>query len=201
MILRVVFLLSIFCFPIASQAIGNFKPSEAELRLLPKFCSLRATRWGNDIKDPRIQPWYAIYGSDWIHMHHYCKGLDHINKGNGLGAHRVFQYKTAINELSYSLRRAEPRGKESVILPKIYTKIGEAYEGLGNKVSAESFYRKSIHTFPKYLSAYKRLVNMLIRSNRFNEAKVINDKGILLFAKSKFFPRKKQIIEKGLAPE
>jgi tetratricopeptide (TPR) repeat protein len=201
MILRSILLLSIFCFPLITSAIGSFKPTASELRLLPEYCKPRATGWGDDIKDPRVKRWYAIFGGDWRHMHHYCKGLNHINKGNSLVDNRIFHYKTAISEFAYCIRQAKSEGYKSVLLPLLYTKTGDAYANLDNKPIAERYYRKSINKFPKYLSAYKRLVTLLIRSNRFKEAKIINDQGLDKFSKSKFFKRKEPKIEKGLTPE
>ncbi len=201
MIPRSILLLSIFCFPLVASAIGNFKPTASELRLLPEYCKPRATGWGDDIKDPRVKRWYAIFGGDWRHLHHYCKGLDHINKGNSLIANRIFHYNRAIGEFAYCLRRAESGEYKSILLPLLYTKTGDAYVGLDNKPVAERYYRKSINKSPKSISAYKRLVTLLIRSNRFKEAKLTNDQGLNRFSKNKFFKRKRAKIEKGLAPE
>jgi tetratricopeptide (TPR) repeat protein len=201
MLLRSALMLCILCFPLIVFSIGDFKPTSEELNLLPEYCKPRATGWGDDIKDPRVKRWYTIFGEDWRHMHHYCKGLYHINQGNRPIDKKMFHFHSAIRELSYSLRRAEPRGKKSILLPLLYTKIGDAYVGLGDKVKAETYYRKSIVKVPQHSSAYKRLVTLLIRSSRYKEAKIINDQGLQLFKKNKFFRRKEPSIEKALKIE
>ncbi len=61
-------------------AIGKFKPSPAELRMLPAYCGPRAQPWGNGGSRPEVRRWFQVFWRDYVHMHHYCLALLSLRK-------------------------------------------------------------------------------------------------------------------------
>lgn len=201
MILRGCCLCVLFLFSLDTLAIGNFKPTEAQLRTLPEYCKPRATGWGNDPRDPRTKRWFKIFGNDYTHMHHYCDGLKDINEGNRATdkVKRGRYFIHAVQELSYVERNAGKGGTKFKLLPQLYAKMGEAYSGYGDIPNAERYYRKSIREYPKYSRSYMMYINLLIRAERYQDAKEINDLALKQVKKTKFFKNKEKEIDSALA--
>ncbi len=201
MLLRVYCIAILFFFSLDTLAIGNFKPTEAQLRLLPEYCKPRATGWGNDPKDPRTKRWFRIFGNDYTHMHHYCDGLKDINEGNRetdpVTRGRYFIH--AIQELSYVERNAGKGETKFKLMPELYVKKGDAYVGMGDIPNAERYYHKSIREYPSYSRSYMMLINLLMRLERFEDANEINELALKQVKKTKFFKKKKKVIDNALA--
>lgn len=93
-----------------AQAIGAFKPSKQDLAMLPAYCGPRAEKWGNDTSRPEVAHWVRVFGSDYMHMHHYCITLQAINQASFTmdEKKRRAAYKRAMNNLKYMEGRVSP---------------------------------------------------------------------------------------------
>jgi tetratricopeptide (TPR) repeat protein len=83
-----------------------FAPSARELAILPPFCKAKLSA------DPSDDAAYAAsIGPDWLHIHHYCFGLNFANRYYQDFGNRVAQaddLKEAINNYDYVLEHATP---------------------------------------------------------------------------------------------
>ncbi|HAN56200.1 MAG TPA: hypothetical protein DCQ77_08455 [Betaproteobacteria bacterium] len=83
-----------------------FAPSASELAVLPPFCKAKLSA------DPSDDAAYsASIGPDWLHIHHYCFGLNFANRYFQDFGNRVAQaddLKEAINNYDYVLEHATP---------------------------------------------------------------------------------------------
>ncbi len=83
-----------------------FAPSASELAVLPPFCKAKLSADPSD-----DAPYVASIGPDWLHIHHYCFGLNFANRYFQDFGNRVAQaddLKEAINNYDYVLEHATP---------------------------------------------------------------------------------------------
>ena len=83
-----------------------FAPSASELAVLPPFCKAKLSADPSD-----DAPYAASIGPDWLHIHHYCFGLNFANRYYQDFGNRVAQaddLKEAINNYDYVLEHATP---------------------------------------------------------------------------------------------
>jgi len=103
----------LFLFYEHSLAIGNFKPTQSELAALPPFCKPRAEAYGNQNDHPEVKHWHEVFGPDWIHMHHYCAGLNAINASyrSANRQEKDNNLRKAIGEFTYTINNSNPNTK------------------------------------------------------------------------------------------
>ena len=83
-----------------------FAPSASELAVLPPFCKAKLSADPSD-----DAPYAASIGPDWLHIHHYCFGLNFANRYFQDFGNRVAQaddLKEGINNYDYVLEHATP---------------------------------------------------------------------------------------------
>ncbi len=189
--MRLIFFLS-FTFLISTKcafAVKPFAASDAEVAVLPKYCEVKL-RKERPSYEQQHNYWSNIFGKDdWNNMHHYCYALYHINRyySELRPADRRHYAKVAINNLDYVINRATPNFK---FLPEILVKKGTILSSIGEKNKAIMLFNDAIRINPKYAPPYKKLSQIYIDNNQFNEAKSILEKGIKNIPKSKSLKRR-----------
>lgn len=150
-------------------AIGNFKPTPAELAALPAFCGPRAEPWGNQADRPEVKPWLAIYGPDWGHMHHYCSGLNFINQSyratSAYEKERVL--RAAIREIDYTIRNTR---KGTPLAAELLMARGTALIGLKRHSEAGRDLESALAIDPKLRRAYVSLADVYIALKQQDKA-------------------------------
>ena len=194
------FLWVLFSVPPAVQAVGAFRPTEAELQLLPSYCRPKAA--ANTGNSATVKRWFRVFGPDYKHMHHYCRGLVSISRGDTTfsgseseGAQRKHHYQTAISE--FTATADQYATKTFKLLPELFVKRGDAYSRLHDDASAEVDYLTAYNRYPKYPVAYMKLVDLYLKQGRIGEAKAINDAALERFNKKKAFIRRADKIKKA----
>lgn len=166
-----------FTFSACVMAIGNFKPTSAELAVLPAFCAPRAQPYGNDSNHPEVKVWFGIYGQDWIHMHHYCEGLNHINQSYRSANRREKEriLAAAIGEFDYTIRNVRPNTK---LIADILMARGQALIGLGRIPESISDLQKAVAIDPTLRRAYGLLADGYVTANQSENALKVVSEGI-----------------------
>jgi tetratricopeptide (TPR) repeat protein len=72
-----IFLVVVFCISVA-HAEGYSGPTEAELSGLPPFCAVKMRAMRGDPEAPKIGE--SMIGSQFGNSHHYCFGLNYLNR-------------------------------------------------------------------------------------------------------------------------
>lgn len=86
----------------AAQA--NWLPSPAEMAALPPYCAARFNE-GSDA----FRTWRSNMGGDFSHVHHYCAGLNFLNRARGsFTSGRNGGLGAAVREFDYVLTHASP---------------------------------------------------------------------------------------------
>lgn len=93
-------LAALFALPAAQAAWG---PTAAEMAALPAYCGARFNE-GSEA----FRAWRATMGGDFIHIHHYCAGLNFLNRSYGMasGKNRQGTLGGAVREFDYVLTHA-----------------------------------------------------------------------------------------------
>lgn len=158
-------------------AIGNFKPSPAELAALPAFCAPRAQPWGNQASHPEVRPWASIYGQDWIHMHHYCAGLNFINRSyrGASKSEKDNTLRTAVSEFDYTLKNIR---SNTALSAEVLMARGQALLGLGRVPEANRDLDRAVAIDPKLKRAYGLLADSYVALKQKDKALQVISEGI-----------------------
>lgn len=95
-------LAALFVVPAAQAAWG---PTAAEMAALPAYCGARFNEGSEAFKT-----WRSTMGGDFIHIHHYCAGLNFLNRSYGMSSTKARQGALggAVREFDYVLTHASP---------------------------------------------------------------------------------------------
>ena len=150
-------------------AIGKFKPSPGELRMLPAYCGPRAQPWGNDGSRPEVRRWLQVFGRDYMHMHHYCLALLSLRKASVQIDPRMRRatYEVARRNLIY-MEKNVSRG--FVLWPELKLLLAEAYRGLGEFGKAVVAAEAALAMKPDYGRAAVFLADLWIGMDKPEEA-------------------------------
>lgn len=147
---------------------------EDEFSKLPPYCKIRLTKKSSD---PEFKALSSSLGSDFIHAHHYCAGLNVMNyyyRTTGADAKQKV-LKEAVNQFSYMVDKAKPTW---VLMPEIYANRGEAYLLAGNFGQGIADMKKAISLNPVLLKPYVALADHYTRHKQLQNAMEIINEGL-----------------------
>lgn len=163
-----------------------FPETEADFALLPPYCKARFGKTNSaDAKN-----WKRKMGREsWTHIHHYCSGLDSLNKANMADSKdkRVDALKAALGGFSYMQEHA-PR--KFILQPEISTQKGRVYLRLNQHGAALQEFYNAIKLNPKYVPAYSELGDYYHDNNNPEEARKILELGLKNVPESKSLKRR-----------
>lgn len=167
---------------LAFEASAAFPATEAEMALIPSYCKdTQGFGYGDATSNtsPRARSWVAMMGDTFWHMHHYCVGL--IQRNRALKANidpdrRRGLWQSALGEYNYVL--GANKDKNFVLLPEIYTRVGEAELKLSNPRGAEEAFAQARKIKPDYWPAYSHWAEYLIQVGKRAEARALVKSGL-----------------------
>jgi tetratricopeptide (TPR) repeat protein len=151
--------------------------TKEEYRLLPAYCRNQGNVAPELFNPDKGEQWRNQLGRDFTHIHHYCWGLVSVTRGYRAGrtsGERRFQFGQAVQDISFSIERSSP---EFVLLPEMYTKLGEAYLGLRNDRNAEMAFQKAWEKNPSYWPPYVWWSQRLLKQGKTKEALAVAEEG------------------------
>ena len=89
----------------AVPVMADWVPSQTEMAALPGYCAAKF----NEGKNPEsAKVWRASIGSDFMHIHHYCAGLNFLNRARGMasGNDKRGTLGAAMTNFNYMLNNA-----------------------------------------------------------------------------------------------
>jgi len=191
---RVFFLFVLALIAVASKT-SEGKPqdlqdiSEAEMRVLPRYCAdTQGFKYGYK-GSPNYQYWESLMGPAFWHLHHYCWSLIQINRSNRAGTpnhRRLSLREAALGGYLYVINNSPDN---FVLLPEIYTKKGEVELLLRKIQNANESFAHARKLKPDYWPAYSHWAEYLIRIGQKNDALSIVKSGL------KFSPKAKVLLE------
>lgn len=147
---------------------------EDEFSKLPPYCKIRLTK---NSSDAEFKALHSSLGPDYIHMHHYCAGLNVMNyyyRTTGAAGKKTV-LREAINQFSYMVDKAKPTW---VLMPEIYANRGQAYLLGGNFGQGIADLNKAISINPRLLKPYVALADHYTRHKQPQNAMGIISEGL-----------------------
>ncbi|MCG2577758.1 hypothetical protein LZ012_12210 [Dechloromonas sp. XY25] len=164
------------------QTAYAFPATDTEMALVPNYCrDTQGFGYGDATSNPspRSGHWVSLMGKTFWAMHHYCRGLIKRNRAMKSGiSHEERQHllKSAIDEYEYVLNNN--KDAEFILLPEIYTRIGEASILISNPSAAEQAFAHARQIKADYWPAYSHWAEYLIQKGKRTEAKQLVKSGL-----------------------
>lgn len=152
-----------------------------EIALLPHYCKFvgiyNMNVPGGD--DPaEIAKYKEILGYMYMHMHHYCRGLQQTNYAKIFArdqVERMERFKQSIGEFNYVLGYMKD---DYVLLPEVLTKKGENLFRMGKPVDALASLQRAIEVKPDYWPPYAALSDYYKDNGNKAQARAWLEKGL-----------------------
>jgi len=165
-----------------------------ELALSPRYCP-HTQSFGRYTSTAEGRQWAARLGEhSFAAMHHYCWGQ--INYQRALRSSTPQQEKRFLlgevrRDYLYVTKAAS---KGFVLLPEIYTRLGEVEIRLVKITEAEASFAKARALKPDYWPAYSHWAEYLIANGKENEAKKLVEAGLKYSPTSKVLRAQQRLL-------
>jgi len=166
MLTRLELMLGLAGFALIQPAAADWKPSPAEMAMLPPYCAARF-----DEQSEAFKTWRSTMGQDFIHVHHYCAGLNFVNRALGMVSSdkgRQGTLEAALRNFDYMLTNTHP---DFYLRPEILMNRGIALSMMNRTGEAIGDLLKSIEANPDQPRAYLTLAEMYEKQK--NRAKAL----------------------------
>jgi hypothetical protein len=157
--------------------------TDGEIALLPPYCvDTQGFSYGASANNmsPRAPRWIALMGETFWAMHHYCWGLANFRRAQMAGVpkeRRAYLVQTAIDDYRFVVRNAPAT---FVLLPEIYTRIGEAHVFLRQYTQAGSAFEKARSLKPDYWPPYVAWIDVLVQLKLTTQARKLLSEGLAI---------------------
>lgn len=155
--------------------------TQLEVALLPEYCADAQTfnGWGDQVynRSPNAPKWLALMGKGFWAMHHYCWALIRLGriKSNTppiiVKGHRL----AALGDLGFVIQNTPP---DFIMLPEIYTKVGEVLLQLKRDGEADDAFMKARSLKPDYWPPYARWAEHLMVTGQKAKARETLEAGL-----------------------
>jgi tetratricopeptide (TPR) repeat protein len=168
-------------FSTGVSAVAPPNITNEELKLAPPYCPDTNTFGYGGAQynqSPNAPKWVAIMGPTFWAMHHYCWAIINLSRIQRPGTSEMVKRSVrleALGDLNFVLEHGE---QTSVVMPEIFTKIGEVQLALGNLREANDAYAQARSLRPDYWPAYYQWADYLQRTGRKNEARQLVEEGL-----------------------
>jgi len=186
-----------FVLLVSSISPASAKPAnvtEAEMKLLPRYCpDTQGFKYGYKAS-PRHRHWENLMGESFWHMHHYCWALVNFNRSMKAGIpadKRRSMWEDILNDYMYVINNTPP---DFVMLPEVLTRAGEVELLLQRPNNANALFQRARALKPDYWPAYSRWVEFLIKTGKRNEALEIVTAGLEHAPKAKVLLEQQRIL-------
>ena len=145
-----------------------------EISLLPTYCiDTMGFGYGDAYTNtsPRAGKWVAMMGKSFWAMHHFCWALIDVRRAASMSSRSPVKAGTlarAVANYQYTINNSTPN---FILLPEIYTKMGEAELLLSHIGAASDAFQRARELKPDYWPPYASWAEVLVRSGQKAEAK------------------------------
>lgn len=149
-----------------AHAVEPWTPSDAEMASLPPYCKARM-KSGQGSADYRT--WESTLGKDFLHTHHYCAGINFINRyyRSRTAQDKRFNLNQAQTNLQYMVTNADPGYS---LMPDVYLNLGVVYSLRDQPVQAVAHFNKAIELNPRQPKAYSALADYYVKTKQQAQA-------------------------------
>lgn len=163
-------------------------PTEQEYATLPPFCKEKIEK--KNLAENKT--WSDSFGANtWLHMHHYCQGLNDINRY--YRASNAQQKKgflsSAVGQFDYMTGHLPP---DSVLLAEVYQNRGRVFLLQGQDANGVKDLHKALELNPKIARTYLMLADQFERGPGKDKALQLVSEGLRHVPTSKGLQRRYQ---------
>ncbi len=139
----------------AQTSIQSFVPSETEMRVLPQYC---VVKFKSSTSSVEWKNWRDQLGPNYIDIHHYCAGLNFINRYYAVAARdKAGMLQGAKRNFEYMIRAAKPGFP---LHADMYLQHGITLRLLKQPGGAVKDFQKAIEINPRLTRAYQELITL-----------------------------------------
>ena len=148
----------------AQSAQADWAPSKAEMAALPPYCAARF-----DERSAAFQTWKSTMGGDFIHVHHYCAGLNFVNRARGMASakDRLGVLGAAVRNFDYILTHTQP---DFYLRAEALMNRGIAMSMMQKQGEAVGNLLQAIEMNPRLPRAYMTLADLYDRQKNRSKA-------------------------------
>lgn len=134
----------------------GLRPSEAEMLRLPDYCQ---AKYKLPPGSPEWKGWQSRIGQNFIDLHHYCAGLNFVNRF--WGAHskqdKTFYLQRAMSNFDYMVKAEKP---DFALRAELYSNRGEVFRLMGRSGEAVKDYSHALEIDPRIVRPYLQLADL-----------------------------------------
>jgi tetratricopeptide (TPR) repeat protein len=157
----------------SAYAVEAYKPTDAEVNSLPPFCAARY----KGSESPEYKLWERSLGPDFQHTHHYCDGLNLLNRyyRSRSEQSKRFNLGSALGNFDYMVSHANPGYS---LMPDVYLNRGVTYSLMKNAAKAVTDMNKALEMNPQLVKAYNVLADYYVGIKQERKALEIVSTGL-----------------------
>jgi len=157
-----------------ANAVEPWAPTDSEMASLPPYCMARF-KSGQD--SPEYKMWEGKLGKDFLHTHHYCAGINFINRyyRSRSQQDKRFNLNQAQNNLQYMVANADPGYS---LMPDVYLNLGVVHSLTNQTAQAITHFNKAIELNPRQPKAYNALSDYYVKTKQSAKALAIVTTGL-----------------------
>ena len=162
--------------------------TEAEMALLPRYCpDTYGFKYGDSVTNtsPNAPKWVGMMGRGFWSMHHYCWALINLGRAQKPSVPAYVRKATrdyAIDDMKYVVQNTTA---DFIMLPEIYSKIGEVLLSLQRPQEAREAFAKARSLKPDYWPPYFHWANYLRQIGQKAQARETAEEGLSYAPQSK----------------
>jgi len=171
---------------LSTNLLAKSPTSDADINLLPPYCKAKYGKTSSADADN----WKRRFGrGNWVHMHHYCSGLNKMNKA--IQSFDVAERNNILESAIKSFDYVQTRWPSTFVLqPEVCLKKGEAFMKLNQVGSALGQFTQATKLNPKYTPAYAELSDYYKDQGEKEKAIQILEQGLTHKPNSKMLKRR-----------
>lgn len=134
----------------------SVEPNAAEMLRMPPYCQAKfALRAGS----PEWKAWRDQIGENFIDLHHYCSGINFINRywGARTARDRSFYLQNAMNNFNYMVNAEKP---DFALRAELYSYRGEVFKLMRKPGEAMKDFSKALSIDPRIVKPYLQLAEL-----------------------------------------
>jgi len=139
----------------------GIRPNSAEMLRLPAYCQVK---FNSSPESPEWKAWRDQIGQNYIDLHHYCAGLNYVNRywGARKTQDRGFYLQRAMANFDYMVKAEKP---DFTLRAELYSNRGEVFKLMRKPGEAVKDFNKALSINPGIVKPYLQLADLYVSSN------------------------------------
>lgn len=152
----------------------SFNPNASEMLRMPPYCKVKFTAPQNSAE---WQMWRDRMGQNFIDLHHYCAGLNYVNRYWGArdAKDRSYYLRRAMDNFTYMVKAEKP---DFPLRAELYANRGEVFKLQHKPGEALRDYLHAIEIDPKLTRPYFGAIDLYKETKQQDKALDIAKSGL-----------------------